>query len=116
MKSKLENYKPKSTADGCILIHKIQGRLLLTDSNGLYHDLILRLLEVTEGNTLIILVFDEEQQQNTPMNVSFTANEMNNFLTPFYQNFLYDSELIDTLANKGSQPSVKILAKNFLVG
>ena len=97
-------------------MHKVQGRTLLTDANGLYHDLILRLLEATEGNTLIVLVFDDDNGQNTPMNVSFTANEMNNLLTPFYHNFLYDNELIDTLANKGAQPSVKILAKNFMVG
>ena len=74
------------------------------------------MLEATEGNALIILIFEEDQLSNAHMNISFTANEINNFLTPFYQNFLYDNELIETLASKGSQPSVKVLAKNFLVG
>lgn len=73
------------------------------------------MMDATEGNALIVLAFDDDHSQNALMNVSFTANEINNLLTPFYQHFLYDHDLIETLANKGSQPSVKILAKNFSV-
>ena len=63
---------------------------------------------------LIVILLDPNEENK--VDTSFTANEMDNIVTSFYKQFLYDSELIDKLANKGSQPSVKVLANNFLVG
>ena len=36
-------------------------------------------------------------------------------LLSIYEKYLYDPELIEKLAHKGFQPSVEILAKNFMV-
>lgn len=88
--------------------------MLLTDRNGLFHDLILDVLTKTQGNMLIVILLDSSVDDNKT-NVSFTANELSDVVTSFYRQFLYDGELIDKLALKGSQPSVKILANNFLV-
>lgn len=85
------------------------------DRNGLFHDLILDALEKTEGNLIIIIMLEDQDTSVSKLNVSFTANEISSFVTSFYKQFMYDSELIDKLANKGSQPSVKVLARNFLV-
>ena len=39
-KADLEDYVCSDSSDALIILHKNEGRLLLTDSNGLYHSLI----------------------------------------------------------------------------
>ena len=79
----------------------------MTDKNGLYHKFIQELIKKTEGNTLIILLMKDENEAETE------SKKMG--LLSIYEKYLYDPELIEKLAHKGFQPSVEILAKNFMV-
>jgi hypothetical protein len=47
-KKETKNYKVKNhDIDGCVLIHKDDGRLLLTDKNGLYDNFIRKMYNKT---------------------------------------------------------------------
>jgi hypothetical protein len=48
LKKNLPNYQPMSKEmDGCLLIHRSNGRLLLTDKNGIYDTFIKRMYNRT---------------------------------------------------------------------
>jgi hypothetical protein len=48
LKKNLQDYHPKSLEmDGCILVHRSNGRLLLTDKNGIYDQFIKRMYHRT---------------------------------------------------------------------
>lgn len=47
-KKGLKNYKMSSdNADGCVLIHRDDGRLLITDKNGIYDNFIRKMYNKT---------------------------------------------------------------------
>ena len=71
------------------------------------------MLNTCESNTLIYLYFDDESGKEQE---SFMQSEINSVLASFYEKFLCDVDMVETLAKKGSQPSVELLAKNFMVG
>ena len=111
----MDSTKIQGVPDCAILVHKAQGRVLLTDENGLYHKFISEALRQLGTNFLIILVLQDDEADST-IQVSFLQSEINGLLTSFYERFLYDSELMGTLAKKGAQPSLELLAKHFMVG
>jgi hypothetical protein len=48
LKKKLKTYKPMlREMDGCILVHRSSGRLLLTDKNGIYDTFIRKMYNRT---------------------------------------------------------------------
>jgi len=85
--------------------------LLLTDANGIYHNFIKEMLQTVESNSLIFLYLDDEF---TKEEVSMMQGEINTVLASFYDKFLCDNDMIETLSKKGSQPTVELLAKNFM--
>ena len=46
LKSQLRGYEYRGTTDLAVLHHRCEGRLLLTDRNGYYHDLVASLYRV----------------------------------------------------------------------
>lgn len=50
-KKNLKNYKPNSNlkVDGCILVHRDDGRLLMTDRNGIYDSFIREMYKKTSN-------------------------------------------------------------------
>jgi hypothetical protein len=53
-KSDLAKYKPQNTSDLSIILHKTEGRLLLTGENGLYDKLIKHELQIKSKLALFI--------------------------------------------------------------
>jgi len=98
-KATLRTTKIKENVDACILLHKNEGRLLLTDKNGLYSEFLIEAHNKSQGNELVIITnFDE---QNNPQE------------TDAYP--LYDAKKLDILADEGAQPFMKIMYRNFKV-
>ena len=58
----------------------------------------------------------QQDESDTNESSSFLQIEINGFLSSFYERFLCDTELMRTLAQKGAQPSIELLAKHFMVG
>ena len=70
--------------DLAIIVHKSESRLLLTDRNGFYNDVLTELTEVTQRKPLLILTHNKK---------------------PLKDDQLINDE-IDTLANQGDQPTL----------
>ena len=83
--------------------------MLLTDKNGLYHRFIQEMIQKTEGNFLIVLI---RRKEDTDAHEKLKED----VLQSIYEQYLYDPSLIEQLSQKGQQPSVELLAKNFMVG
>jgi hypothetical protein len=111
-KSDLAKFKPQNTSDLSIILHKTEGRLLLTGENGLYDKLIKHELQVKSklpinplgGNLLIVLY--EENGTETESKIGPDSS--------FYEH-LCKHELIKTVATEGKQPLMQILTKHFKV-
>lgn len=108
-KSQLKSAAFKDESDVSVIVHKNEGRLLLTDENGLYDALIRqqfaakRRLSSADGN-LLLVIYDET------ISDSFLDCDTDNM--SFYDMLLQHST-IDTLTGPGRQPLVGALSKHF---
>jgi hypothetical protein len=94
--------------DGCILIHKNSGRLLLTDENGLYDHFIKYIFEKCEGNIFLALV-NPEDSEDEPNNFELVENSTSLMPTQVprkktFHESVYDKSLIRILVDEGKQP------------
>lgn len=95
--------------DAGIIVHKIQGRTMLTDENGFYNRLLKELFRASEGNALIVLLMDQESSQS-----KVETEKLQDYVTFFYKD-LYDSSFLETLINQGKQPALEVLMKTYSV-
>lgn len=89
LKSQLRGFSFEETSDLLILEHRAEGRLLLTDRNGFYNDLLSSAYRVLEGRVLVIIVNIE----NDPPEGALVSSE------------IYE------LAKYGDQPTIGVLAE-----
>lgn len=73
--------------DLVVVVHRNEGRVLLTDRNGFYHDVLGSAWQQTRGNILVILTRAE----------------------PKVDGDLYDVQLLQSLSMQGDQPTVGAL-------
>ena len=66
------------------------------------------MIKKSEGNSLIILLMKVDDTE-------FDDSKNGDNMISLYEKYLYDPKLIAQLAEKGLQPSVDVLAKNFMV-
>lgn len=90
-----------------ILVHKVDGRLLLTGPSGIYNDLIAKKLQFYQGRFLLVLLSDSEETDDALGLETAKKDEL--------PQDLYDAELIQTVSesDSGLQILVKSLAENF---
>ena len=75
LKSKLTNIDPNfEDCDGCILIHKNSGRLLLTDENGLYDHLIKLAYDKCIGNIFLAIYNNDIEEDPSEDNDTEKTN------------------------------------------
>lgn len=107
-KSQLKTAVFKDESDVSVIVHKNEGRLLLTDENGVYDTLIRqqfsdkRTYLLLDGN-LLLVIYDD----STPESYLEDSD------TYSFYDLLYQQTTIDTLAGPGKQPLVGILSKHF---
>ena len=83
LKSKLKTIQPDfDDCDGCILIHKNSGRLLLTDENGIYDHLIKLAYDRCIGNIFLAIYNDEMNNNSSEEDDDIKANIQNNSEIP----------------------------------
>eukprot|EP00403_Amphidinium_massartii_P011372 CAMPEP_0178426414 /NCGR_PEP_ID=MMETSP0689_2-20121128/29222_1 /TAXON_ID=160604 /ORGANISM="Amphidinium massartii, Strain CS-259" /LENGTH=250 /DNA_ID=CAMNT_0020048099 /DNA_START=209 /DNA_END=958 /DNA_ORIENTATION=+ len=80
---------PQHGPDMVVVVHRNEGRVLLTDRNGFYHDLLGSGWQHTRGNVLVVLTRTAPKSPNSE---------------------LYDHPLVENLSTKGDQPTVGALA------
>lgn len=85
-KGALRGYQGMNKYDVVVLVHRCEGRVLLTDRNGFYTDLLAYQFLATVGNVLIVLI-----QTRNPEIISDLVNKD-----------------IDTMASIGDQPTLKL--------
>jgi len=87
-KSELRGFQLSPAArpgpDLVVVVHRSEGRILLTDRNGFYHDVIGSAWQLTRGNVLVVL----------------TRND------PKAETGLYDEKLLLNLSTQGDQPTI----------
>jgi hypothetical protein len=76
---------PKPGPDMVVLVHKNEGRALLTDRNGFYHDVLGSAWQQTRGNVLVVLTRTESKGGATE---------------------LFDAQLLRNLSTQGDQPTI----------
>lgn len=105
-KSELQNFKTSDRIDGAVLVLKNEGRLMLTDTNGVFHKFIVETLEKVEGNLLIVLLIDQDTRlsQIQIPEESLSSKEK-----------LFDKQFLETLYKKGMQPSVELLMNSLRI-
>jgi len=74
--------------DLVVVAHRNEGRVLLTDRNGFYHDVLGSAWQQTRGNIVVILTRTE----------------------PKVDGDLYDAQLLKSLSTQGDQPTVGTLS------
>lgn len=74
--------------DLVVVVHRNEGRALLTDRNGFYHDVLGSAWQQTRGNVLIIVTKTEAKGEQE----------------------LYDVQLLNSLSTQGDQPTVGALS------
>lgn len=110
-KSELSKFKHQNNSDLTIILHKTEGRLLLTGENGLYDQIIKKELQTKsisifdKGGNLLIVLYEEN---GTETESKFGPD------SSFYEH-LCRHELIKTVATEGKQPLMQILTKHFKV-
>lgn len=75
--------------DLVVVVHRNEGRALLTDRNGFYHDVLGSAWRRTRGNVLVILTRTEPKGDATE---------------------LFDSQLLRALSTQGDQPTIGALS------
>lgn len=71
--------------DFVVVVHRNEGRTLLTDRNGFYHDVLGSAWQLTRGNVLVVLTRTEVKADSAE---------------------LYDEKLLRSLATQGDQPTI----------
>ena len=66
------------------------------------------MIQKTECNSLIVLIMENDD-------ANADVHSKNDALMSIYEKYLYDPDLIKKLSLKGMQPSIEVLAKNFMV-
>ena len=89
VKSQLRGFQFAEITDLLVLEHRAEGRLLLTDRNGFYNDLLSSAYRILEGRVLVIIMNIE----NDPPEGALVSSE------------IYE------LAKYGDQPTIGILAE-----
>jgi len=79
---KLQGLRP--VPDFVVVVHRNEGRALLTDRNGFYHDLLSSAWQLTQGNVLVVLTRAEPKTDAD----------------------LFDTQLLRSLATQGEQPTI----------
>ena len=133
LKKKLRNYKLDSKSNTLehnisILVHKIDGRLLLTGKSGIYEDYIQTKFRHYKGRILVLLLdeFDDDKSENQEIlktanklvkdpKIHKLANGESYVRTSELKHNIFNEEEIFNLSDplKGNQPIVKPLADNF---
>eukprot|EP00929_Paragymnodinium_shiwhaense_P112083 TRINITY_DN80342_c0_g1_i1.p1 TRINITY_DN80342_c0_g1~~TRINITY_DN80342_c0_g1_i1.p1 ORF type:complete len:279 (-),score=47.20 TRINITY_DN80342_c0_g1_i1:213-1049(-) len=67
-----------------VVVHRNEGRVLLTDRNGFYHDVLGSAWQLTRGNVLVVLTRTELKAESE----------------------LYDGALLKSLSTQGDQPTI----------
>lgn len=75
----------KLSPDLVVVVHKNEGRALLTDRNGFYHDVLGSAWQQTRGNVLVVLTNTETKGAATE---------------------LFDGQLLRALSTQGDQPTI----------
>jgi hypothetical protein len=87
-KSELRGFQlqqgPKSSPDMVVVVHRNEGRALLTDRNGFYHDVLGSAWQRTLGNVLVILTRADPKADSE----------------------LFDAAMLRSLATQGDQPTI----------
>lgn len=86
-KSELRGFQlsSKPSFDFVVVVHRNEGRVLLTDRNGFYHDVIGSAWQLTQGNVLVVLTRTEQKGKHAE---------------------LYDGQLLRSLSTQGDQPTI----------
>lgn len=87
-KAELRGFELKPTKpnpDFVVIVHRNEGRALLTDRNGFYHDVLGSAWQQTRGNVLVVLTKTEQKGG---------AAE------------LFDGQLLQSLSTQGDQPTI----------
>jgi len=74
----------KPCPDFVVVVHRNEGRALLTDRNGFYHDVLGSAWQQTRGNVLVVLTRTEPKADAE----------------------LFDSQLLRSLSTQGDQPTI----------
>eukprot|EP00927_Polykrikos_kofoidii_P068512 TRINITY_DN63876_c0_g1_i1.p1 TRINITY_DN63876_c0_g1~~TRINITY_DN63876_c0_g1_i1.p1 ORF type:complete len:316 (+),score=42.86 TRINITY_DN63876_c0_g1_i1:131-949(+) len=75
---------PRPQPDFVVVVHKNEGRALLTDRNGFYHDVLGSAWQMTRGNVLVVLTRTELKADSE----------------------LFDLGLLKSLSTQGDQPTI----------
>lgn len=78
----LQGLRP--SPDVVVVVHRNEGRTLLTDRNGFYHDVLGNAWQLTRGNVVVVLTRTELKEEAE----------------------LYDERLLRSLATQGDQPTI----------
>jgi hypothetical protein len=89
-KSELRGFQLSTSPDFVVVAHRNEGRVLLTDRNGFYHDVLGSAWQQTWGNVLIVLTRTE----------------------PTSGDSLFDESLVHSLSTKGDQPTIGAIASD----
>lgn len=87
MKSELRGFQVPASRMGpdlVVVVHRNEGRVLLTDRNGFYHDVLGSAWQLTRGNVLVVLTRAEPKASAE----------------------LYDMQLLKALSTQGDQPTI----------
>mmetsp|Transcript_1268 Transcript_1268/g.3097 ORF Transcript_1268/g.3097 Transcript_1268/m.3097 type:complete len:276 (+) Transcript_1268:102-929(+) len=74
----------RPSPDLVVIVHRNEGRVLLTDRNGFYHDVLGSAWQLTRGNVLVVLTRTELKADTE----------------------LYDTQLLRSLSTQGDQPTI----------
>lgn len=75
---------PRPNPDLVVVVHRNEGRVLLTDRNGFYHDVLGSAWQLTRGNVLVVLTRTELKADSE----------------------LFDLALLRSLSTQGDQPTI----------
>lgn len=74
----------RPSPDFIVVVHRNEGRVLLTDRNGFYHDVLGTSWQMTKGNILVVLTRTQLKAETE----------------------LFDAQLLRSLATQGDQPTI----------
>lgn len=92
-KAELRGFELKATKvnpDFVVVVHRNEGRALLTDRNGFYHDVLGSAWQQTRGHVLVVLTRTESKGSAAD---------------------LFDGQLLQSLSTKGDQPTIGAISQ-----
>ncbi|CAE8631689.1 unnamed protein product, partial [Polarella glacialis] len=87
LKSELRGFQftgLRPSPDLVVVVHRNEGRALLTDRNGFYHDVLGSAWQQSRGNVLVVLTRVESKAETD----------------------LFDVQMLSSLSNQGDQPTI----------